>query len=157
VRWLHLLYNNFTAFSRDQEHLISFSKKNVTADYVEGMLLLNQPPLDLSFYPISDHQRITSLVTQNGIIYIIELVKYYDNNSKAFVEKVVNKCCKFVMFSWTSFTFIYYILSEKIYNSWLKNSFSHSKDIITCMGQTHCVYLLFTCDFTKLTIYLLVS
>ncbi|KAL9314664.1 hypothetical protein ACSQ67_020116 [Phaseolus vulgaris] len=85
VKWLHLLYNNFTAFSSDQEHLISFT----AADYVEGMLLLNQPPLDLSFYPDSDHQRITSLVTQNGIIYIIELVKYYDNNSNAFVEKDV--------------------------------------------------------------------
>lgn len=96
MKWLHLLYNNFSAFSSDQEHLISFS---TAADYVEGKLLFSQPPLELSFYPDSDHQRITSLVTQNGIIYIIELVKYYDSNSQAFVAKVV-------MFSGTSFTFI---------------------------------------------------
>ncbi|CAJ1939829.1 unnamed protein product [Sphenostylis stenocarpa] len=100
VKWLHLLYTNFTAFSRDQEHLICFSEKNDTtaSDYVEGKLLLNQPPLDLSFYPDSNHQRITSLVTQNGIIYIIELVKYYDNNSQARVQKDVADLVKGLSF-----------------------------------------------------------
>ncbi|WVZ20299.1 hypothetical protein V8G54_007621 [Vigna mungo] len=100
VKWLHLLYNNFSAFSSDQEHLISFGKENETtaADYVEGKLLFNQPPLELSFYPDSDHQRITSLVTQNGIIYIIELVKYYDSNSQAFVAKDVADLVKGLKF-----------------------------------------------------------
>nr|KYP65760.1 Cytokinin dehydrogenase 3 [Cajanus cajan] len=95
-KWLHLLYNNFTKFSTDQEYLISFSEKNdvTAADYVEGMLLLNQPPLDLSFYPVSDQQRITTLVTQYGIIYIIELVKYYDNNSQARVDEEVANLVK---------------------------------------------------------------
>ncbi|KAF1864437.1 hypothetical protein Lal_00021859 [Lupinus albus] len=50
---------------------------------------MNKPPLDLSFYPEHDQPRITSLVTQYNIIYIIELVKYYDNNSQAQVEKEV--------------------------------------------------------------------
>ncbi|KAJ1400673.1 Oxygen oxidoreductase covalent FAD-binding site [Sesbania bispinosa] len=88
-RWLRLLYNDFSAFSRDQEHLISFNGRNETnaPDYVEGMLLLNQPPLDLSFYPALDQPRITSLVTQNGIIYVIELVKYYDDNSQDLVDQ----------------------------------------------------------------------
>ncbi|KAF1864521.1 hypothetical protein Lal_00021946 [Lupinus albus] len=93
VKWLRLLYNDFSAFSGDQEHLISFNERNDTnaADYVEGFLLMNKPPLDLSFYPEHDQPRITSLVTQYNIIYIIELVKYYDNNSQAQVEK----CCNF--------------------------------------------------------------
>ncbi|KAK7303961.1 hypothetical protein RJT34_14908 [Clitoria ternatea] len=99
VKWLHLLYNDFTAFCRDQEHLISMNERNDSnaADYVEGMLLLNQPPLDLSFYPPSYHQCITSLVTQYGIIYIIELVKYYANNSQP-IQQVANlvKELKFV-------------------------------------------------------------
>ncbi|KAK7354648.1 hypothetical protein VNO80_20113 [Phaseolus coccineus] len=100
VKWLRLLYNNFTAFSRDQEHLISFSESNdkTTADYVEGMLLLNQPPLDLFFFPPSDHQRITSLVTQNGIIYLLELAKYYDNNSEALIKKEVTDLVKGLSF-----------------------------------------------------------
>ncbi|KAE9587556.1 hypothetical protein Lal_00032013 [Lupinus albus] len=91
VKWLRLLYNDFSAFSEDQEHLISFNERNNTnaADYVEGFLLMNKPPLDLSFYLEHDQPRITSLVTQYNIIYIIELVKYYDNNSQAQVEKEV--------------------------------------------------------------------
>ncbi|XP_027339224.1 cytokinin dehydrogenase 3-like [Abrus precatorius] len=96
VKWIRLLYNDFTAFSRDEEHLISFNENNDTnaADYVEGMLLLNQPPLDLSFYPVSDKLRINSLVTQYGIIYIIELVKYYDNNPQAHVIEEVETLVK---------------------------------------------------------------
>ncbi|RDX64778.1 Cytokinin dehydrogenase 3, partial [Mucuna pruriens] len=91
VKWLHLLYNDFSTFSGDQEHLISVNGRNETnaADYVEGFLLLNQPPLDLSFYPAPDQPRITSLVSQYGIIYIIELVKYYDNSSQQHVDEDV--------------------------------------------------------------------
>lgn len=113
VKWLHLLYNNFTAFSRDQEHLISFSERNeiIAADYVEGVLLLNQPPLDLSFYASSDQQRITSLVTQYGIVYILELVKYYDNISQASIHQWGNlkqiKCCFCHLISGTSFIFLF--------------------------------------------------
>jgi len=60
-----------------------------TPNYVEGFLLLNQPPLDLSFFPEIDQPRITSLVTQYGIIYIIELAKYYDENSQDHVDQVI--------------------------------------------------------------------
>ena len=90
VKWLRLLYNDFSAFSGDQEDLISFDKlkQQKSPDYVEGLLLLNQPPLDLSFYPESDQPRISSLVTQHGIIYVLELVKYYHNNSEKNVDKV---------------------------------------------------------------------
>ncbi|KAJ1433401.1 Oxygen oxidoreductase covalent FAD-binding site [Sesbania bispinosa] len=59
------------------------------ANYVEGMLLLNQPPLDLSFYPTPDQPRITSLVTQHSMIYVIELVKYYDDNSQDLVDQEI--------------------------------------------------------------------
>lgn len=92
MKWLRLLYNDFSAFSGDQEHLISFNGINETnaADYVEGFLLQNQPPLDLSFYPEPDQPRITSLVTQYGIIYVIELVKYYDNSTQEHVDEVLN-------------------------------------------------------------------
>ncbi|XP_020225644.1 cytokinin dehydrogenase 3 [Cajanus cajan] len=91
VKRLHLFYNDFSAFSGDQEHLISFNGRNETnaADYIEGFLMLNQSPLELSFYPESDRPRITSLVTQYGIIYIIELVKYYDNSSQEHVDEDV--------------------------------------------------------------------
>ena len=47
--------------------------------------------MDLSFYPTSDQPRITSLVTQYGIVYTLELVKYYDNSSQAHVDEVTSK------------------------------------------------------------------
>ncbi|BAT76819.1 hypothetical protein VIGAN_01487700 [Vigna angularis var. angularis] len=101
VKWLRLLYNDFSAFSADQEHLISLNGRNdtIAADYVEGFLLLNQPPLDLSSFPAPDQPRITSLLTQYGIIYIIELVKYYDNSTQQHVDedvKVLVEGLKFV-------------------------------------------------------------
>ncbi|MED6109257.1 Cytokinin dehydrogenase, partial [Stylosanthes scabra] len=91
VKWLRLLYNNFTEFSGDQEHLISMNERKETniANYVEGFLLLNQPPLDLSFYPEADKPRITSLVSKYGIIYVIELVKYYDNTTQQHIDQDV--------------------------------------------------------------------
>lgn len=112
VKWLRLFYNDFSTFSRDQEYLISFDKKNDTnaADYVEGMLLLNQPPLDLSFYPAPDQPRITSLVTQYGIIYIIELVKNYDDDSQAHVQEVIKFKIIFVSNLFHILDFNYYTL-----------------------------------------------
>ncbi|KEH32514.1 putative cytokinin dehydrogenase [Medicago truncatula] len=91
VKWLRLLYNDFSAFSGDQEHLISLNGIDETnaPNYVEGFLLLNQPPLDLSFFPEIDQPRITSLVTQYGIIYIVELAKYYDENSQDHVDQEI--------------------------------------------------------------------
>ncbi|KAL5065867.1 hypothetical protein RYX36_027604, partial [Vicia faba] len=91
VKWLRLLYNNFSTFSQDQEQLISFNGINETnaPNYIEGMLLLNQSPLDISFYPETDRSRVTSLITQYNIIYIIELVKYYDANSQDHVDQEI--------------------------------------------------------------------
>ncbi|OIV99755.1 hypothetical protein TanjilG_26093 [Lupinus angustifolius] len=68
-------------------------------DYLEGLLLLNQRPLDISFYPEHDQPRVTSLVTQFGILYVIELVKYYDNNTQEHIDedvKLLVKGLKFV-------------------------------------------------------------
>ncbi|KAL2327189.1 hypothetical protein Fmac_020616 [Flemingia macrophylla] len=88
-RRVHLLYSDFTAFTRDQEYIISFNERNDTsaADFLEGHLLLTQLALELSFYPTSDKPRITSLVTKHGIIYVLQLVKYFNKNSEARVKQ----------------------------------------------------------------------
>lgn len=100
VKWLQLLYNEFSVFSEDQEHLISSNERNDTkaADFVSGSVLLNHPPLELSFFPADDQPRITSLVTQYGIVYILEIVKYYDNNSQANITEEVANLVKGLMF-----------------------------------------------------------
>lgn len=89
-----MLYTNFAAFTKDQEHLISLNgKKQMNAlDYLEGLVLLHHNKPDnwrSSFFPPSDHSRIISLANQNSIIYCLEVVKYYDHHTQSTVDKVV--------------------------------------------------------------------
>ncbi|XP_008242393.1 PREDICTED: cytokinin dehydrogenase 4-like [Prunus mume] len=100
AKWLRLLYSNFSAFSSDQELLISTSGKMERDgfDYVEGLLLMQQGPLDLSFYPVADQPRIASLVNKYGVVYTIEVVKYYDDSTRDTVDKVVENLTKRLSF-----------------------------------------------------------
>jgi cytokinin dehydrogenase len=87
------LYNDFGAFTKDQERLISIKgiNKNSGLDYLEGMLLMHQGPINnwrSSFFPLSDHHRILSLVTQHRVLYCLEIAKYYDDHSENNVNKV---------------------------------------------------------------------
>ncbi|KAB1202030.1 Cytokinin dehydrogenase 3 [Morella rubra] len=96
VKWLRLLYDDFAVFSGDQERLISINgghQKNVFS-YVEGFLLLNQGSPDVSFYPIADQMRVISLVTSRGIIYCLEVVKYYDDRTENMVDKELRALLK---------------------------------------------------------------
>ncbi|KAA8523254.1 hypothetical protein F0562_009677 [Nyssa sinensis] len=78
AKWVRMLYHDFSAFTRDQEHLISING----LDYVEGSLIMQQSPPNnwrSSFFSLSDQSRIASLSTKHGIIYCLEVVKYYDD------------------------------------------------------------------------------
>ncbi|KAG2712887.1 hypothetical protein I3760_04G147200 [Carya illinoinensis] len=89
VKWVRMLYNDFSAFAGDQEYLISINngrdeQKHIEVDYLEGLLLMNHGPLDhwrTSFFPSKDHFRISSLITKYGIIYCLEIAKYYDDST----------------------------------------------------------------------------
>ncbi|KAK4746804.1 hypothetical protein SAY87_025841 [Trapa incisa] len=94
VKWIKMLYNDFSAFTRDQERLISINGKNQSnaLNYLEGNLLMNQGGGSSdnwwpSSFPESDVERISSLVTDHGIVYCIEAAKYYDNDSRDSVLK----------------------------------------------------------------------
>ncbi|KAK2395593.1 cytokinin dehydrogenase [Trifolium repens] len=94
VKWVRLLYNDFGAFTKDQERLISIKgiNKNSGLDYLEGMLLMHQGPINnwrSSFFPLSDHHRILSLVTQHRVLYCLEIAKYYDDHSENNVNKEI--------------------------------------------------------------------
>ncbi|GLT47809.1 hypothetical protein SLA2020_214710 [Shorea laevis] len=86
VKWVRLLYSDFSAFTRDQERLISNNqrKDNQAVDYLEGSLLMDRGSPDnwrSSFFPLSDHSKIISLITTHGIIYCLEVVKHYDEQT----------------------------------------------------------------------------
>ncbi|XVF48994.1 hypothetical protein PTKIN_Ptkin03bG0233000 [Pterospermum kingtungense] len=99
VKWVRMLYNDFSTFSRDQELLISINgRKDQTAlDYLEGQLLMDQGSPDnwrSSFFPLSDHPKINSLVTKHRIIYCLEVVKHYDDQTKSTVDKELQQLLK---------------------------------------------------------------
>lgn len=88
-----MLYSNFSEFSKDQERLISINgrEQKGALDYLEGLLLMHDGPPDnwrSSFFPISHHSTIISLVNQHSIIYCLEVAKYYDDRSRDTVDKV---------------------------------------------------------------------
>lgn len=85
---MRMLYDDFSAFSQDQEHLISI---NGALDYLEGSLItLHSPPNNWrsSFFAKSDYPTISSLLSKNGIVYCIEVVKYYDDLTRYTVDEV---------------------------------------------------------------------
>ncbi|KAL7095966.1 hypothetical protein ACP275_10G055900 [Erythranthe tilingii] len=89
VKWLRLIYSDFTIFTRDQEHLIS---SNVP-DYVEGSLITDKSPPNnwrSSFYSPSHYSKIISLLnTKQGLLYSIEVVKYYDEQTADSVDQEI--------------------------------------------------------------------
>ncbi|PIN10048.1 Proteins containing the FAD binding domain [Handroanthus impetiginosus] len=92
AKWVRLLYSDFSMFTRDQEHLISPSMIN-GPDYVEGSLITDHSPPNnwrSSFYSSSHQSKIHSLLQKNqGLLYSIELVKYYhDKNADSIVQEV---------------------------------------------------------------------
>ncbi|KAL4296526.1 hypothetical protein GQ457_12G022410 [Hibiscus cannabinus] len=95
VKWIRLLYSDFAAFSKDQEFLISKNDMNdeTALNYVEGSLLLSQASLDPFFSP-EDQPRIVDLITKSGIVYSLEIVKHYDDQSKPTVDKDLEELLK---------------------------------------------------------------
>ncbi|KAI5445811.1 cytokinin dehydrogenase 3 [Lathyrus oleraceus] len=90
VKWIRLLYSDFSVFTKDQESLIL--RKNSKLDYLEGMVLMHQGPINnwrSSFFPLTDHQRILSLVTQHRVLYCLEFAKYYDHHSENTINKEI--------------------------------------------------------------------
>lgn len=83
-----MLYNDFSAFTRDQEHLISI----IGLDYVEGSLIMHQSSSNnwrSSFFSPNDQSKIASLLSKHGIIYYLEVVKYYDDLTIDSVDEVL--------------------------------------------------------------------
>ncbi|KAJ9697164.1 hypothetical protein PVL29_009089 [Vitis rotundifolia] len=92
VKWIQMLYDDFSTFSRDQEDLISING----LDFLEGSLFMqNSPPNNWrsSFSP-SEYPRISSLISKNGIIYCLEVVKYYDELTSHTVNEELQELLK---------------------------------------------------------------
>lgn len=87
VKWVRMLYEDFSIFTRDQEYLIS--KHDGLLEYLEGSLIMQQSPPNnwrSSFFSPSDQSKISSLLSKQGIIYCLEVVKYYDDQTADTVD-----------------------------------------------------------------------
>ncbi|PSS01982.1 Cytokinin dehydrogenase [Actinidia chinensis var. chinensis] len=97
VKWVRMLYHDFSSFTRDQEHLISIHG----LDYVEGSLIMHQSPPNnwrSSFFSLSDQSKINSLVSKHGLIYCLEVVKYYDDLTMNTVDEELRVLIKGLSF-----------------------------------------------------------
>ncbi|KAI4376532.1 hypothetical protein MLD38_014282 [Melastoma candidum] len=94
VKWVRLLYSDFASFTRDQERLISINGRHDerALEYLEGSVLMHQGSPDnwrSSFFPLSDHPRIVSLIAKSGMVYCLEVAKYYDGPTDDLVNKAM--------------------------------------------------------------------
>ncbi|KAL0671678.1 hypothetical protein Bca4012_034382 [Brassica carinata] len=95
VKWIRALYSDFSAFSRDQEHLIS---KENAFDYVEGFVIINRTDIlnnwRSSFTP-NDSTEANQFKSDGKTLYCLEVVKYFNskeaNSMNQETEKVLSE------------------------------------------------------------------
>ncbi|KFK40311.1 hypothetical protein AALP_AA3G358400 [Arabis alpina] len=93
AKWFRMLYSDFNAFTKDQERLISLSN-DFGVDYLEGQILMSNGFVDTSFFPTSQQSKIANLVKDHGIIYVLEVAKYYDDPTLPIIGQVIDKLTK---------------------------------------------------------------
>ncbi|KAL2945202.1 Cytokinin dehydrogenase 3 [Bienertia sinuspersici] len=92
VKWVRMLYDDFSTFTRDQEQLISvfgnYQEDLITinegVNYVEGSLVMHQADPNnwrSSFFSSNDQAKIASLNVPSGLLYCLEVAKYYYNDN----------------------------------------------------------------------------
>lgn len=73
-----MLYSDFTAFTRDQERLISAEN---TFDYIEGFVIINRTGLlnnwRLSFNP-QDPVKASHFKSERRTLFCLEMAKYFN-------------------------------------------------------------------------------
>ncbi|XP_022871703.1 cytokinin dehydrogenase 3-like [Olea europaea var. sylvestris] len=90
VKWVKMLYHDFSIFTRDQEQLISIKGP----DYLEGYLMMDYIPVNewrSPFFTPYNESQISSLLKKYGILYGLEMVKYYDDETANLVDKEVQR------------------------------------------------------------------
>ncbi|KAI3447139.1 hypothetical protein Pfo_003804 [Paulownia fortunei] len=97
AKWVRLLYSDFSMFTRDQENVISTHING--PNYVEGSLITDHTPPNnwrsSSFYSPSHQSKIHSLLqSKQGLLYSIEVVKYYDHHNADTIDQEVELLLK---------------------------------------------------------------
>ncbi|GKV46959.1 hypothetical protein SLEP1_g53916 [Rubroshorea leprosula] len=86
VRWIRVLYSNFSAFTKDQEYLISLHDLPASQkfDYVEGFVIVDEGLINnwrSSFFSPRNPVKVSSLGSNGGVLYCLEITKNYDEST----------------------------------------------------------------------------
>ncbi|KAH0454250.1 hypothetical protein IEQ34_016174 [Dendrobium chrysotoxum] len=91
VRWIRVLYSNFTSFTRDQEQLISLHGQQ-RFDYIEGFVIVDEGLINnwrSSFFSPSNPVKISSIGGGGRVLYCLELTKNYHHASADSIDEEV--------------------------------------------------------------------
>ncbi|KAM0035509.1 putative cytokinin dehydrogenase [Helianthus debilis subsp. tardiflorus] len=86
VRWIRVLYSNFSSFTHDQEYLISLhgQPNSQKFDYVEGFVIVDEGLINnwrSSFFSPSNPVKISSVSSGGNVLYCLEITKNYYHHS----------------------------------------------------------------------------
>ncbi|XP_057975792.1 cytokinin dehydrogenase 5 [Malania oleifera] len=100
VRWIRVLYSNFSAFTSDQEYLISLHGTH-RFDYVEGFVIVDEGLINnwrSSFFSPRNPIKISSLAGHGGagtgVLYCLEVTKNYYGSTSDTVDQEVDALLK---------------------------------------------------------------
>ncbi|KAF3446372.1 hypothetical protein FNV43_RR11551 [Rhamnella rubrinervis] len=96
VRWIRVLYSNFTTFTKDQEFLISLHGHPASQkfDYVEGFVIVDEGLINnwrSSFFSPRNPVKITSINANGGVLYCLEITKNYHESNAETIDQVRNR------------------------------------------------------------------
>ncbi|KAL5557964.1 hypothetical protein UlMin_034175 [Ulmus minor] len=94
VRWIRVLYSNFSAFTKDQEFLISLhgSHSSQRFDYVEGFVIVDEGLVNnwrSSFFSPSNPVKISSIKADGGVLYCLEMTKNYHQSNAETIDQEI--------------------------------------------------------------------
>lgn len=110
VRWIRVLYSNFSTFTHDQEYLISLHGKPSSQkfDYVEGFVIVDEGLINnwrSSIFSPSNPVKVSSLKAEGGVLYCLEITKNYHLTNADTIDQLRSSQRTFLTWIfWTGFT-----------------------------------------------------
>ncbi|GER35521.1 cytokinin oxidase/dehydrogenase [Striga asiatica] len=97
VKWIRVLYSSFSAFTHDQEYLISLHGKEEKFDYVEGFVIVDEGLINnwrSSFFSPRNPVKISTLNADGGVLYCLEIAKNYVESDADTIDEEVEALLK---------------------------------------------------------------
>ncbi|CAK9183838.1 unnamed protein product [Ilex paraguariensis] len=90
VKWIRVLYSDFSIFTKDQEHLISSQN---AFDYIEGFVIINRTSLVNSWrstFNPKDPVQASQFISDGKTLFCLEMAKYFNPQEIDFMNQKVD-------------------------------------------------------------------